>query len=204
MTDMTEALLPCPFCGGSGILHDYAWAERTGPAFVECADCCVVREGWDDNTPGAAIAAWNRRATPIPSEVILAQQERIEALMAERDEVQALADRLRLEAQGHASEARTANSTIYEIYQVLSGGKGEKGNWNGAEPAREYVATAERNLAKAKEALRPFAEFGEFMAVETEGFSDTDRLFLIPEESEVRLADLFVSAFRRAREAMGD
>jgi hypothetical protein len=51
-----------------------------------------------------------------------------------------LIDRLRLEAQIHAQEARTANATIAEIYQLCSGGKGEPGNWNGAEPVRALVA----------------------------------------------------------------
>jgi len=64
-----------------------------------------------------------------------------------------LADRLKLEAQSHASEARTANSTIYEIYQVLSGGKGEPGNWHGAEPAQRYVETAEARIKALEEAL---------------------------------------------------
>lgn len=50
-----------------------------------------------------------------------------------------LISRLKHEAQIHAQEARTANSTITEIYQVISGATGEPGNWNGAEPVRAYV-----------------------------------------------------------------
>ena len=50
-----------------------------------------------------------------------------------------LIERLRMEAQIHAQEARTANATIAEIYQLCSGGKGEPGNWHGAEPVRELV-----------------------------------------------------------------
>jgi hypothetical protein len=37
-------------------------------------------------------------------------------------------------------EARAANATIAEIYQLCSGGKGEPGNWNGAEPVRRKLA----------------------------------------------------------------
>lgn len=54
-----SALEPCPFCGGRGNLHinrrDY---------YVYCGDCSA--EGpWDaDGDTTAAIAAWNRRATP--------------------------------------------------------------------------------------------------------------------------------------------
>lgn len=51
-----------------------------------------------------------------------------------------LIERLRMEAQIHAQEARTANATIAEIYQLCSGGKGEPGNWHGAEPVRELIA----------------------------------------------------------------
>ena len=54
--------------------------------------------------------------------------------------------RLRLEAQCHAQEARTANATINEIYQIVSGGRGEPGNWHGAEPVRRYVEAAEARV----------------------------------------------------------
>lgn len=37
-------------------------------------------------------------------------------------------------------EACAANATIAEIYQICSGGKGEPGNWNGAEPVRRKLA----------------------------------------------------------------
>lgn len=47
--------------------------------------------------------------------------------------------RLKLEAQIHAQEARTANATIAEIYQCVSGATGEPGNWHGAEPVRRLV-----------------------------------------------------------------
>ncbi|WP_375597614.1 hypothetical protein [Devosia sp. Naph2] len=92
-----------------------------------------------------------------PDEAVKEQIAVWKTAEAEVKRLTELADRLKLEAQGHASETRTANSTIYEIYQVLSGGKGEPGNWNGAEPARRYVeaAEAERDeLRKALEALR--------------------------------------------------
>lgn len=49
-------------------------------------------------------------------------------------------DSVLVEARIHAQEARTANATIAEIYQVLTGATGEPGNWNGAEPARKIMA----------------------------------------------------------------
>lgn len=65
----------------------------------------------------------------------------------QRDEALALVDRLKMEAVGHAGEARTANATIYEIYQVLTGATGEPGNWNGAQPARKYVERTTARIA---------------------------------------------------------
>jgi hypothetical protein len=65
----------------------------------------------------------------------------------ERDEAIALADRLKLEAQAHAMEARTATSTVNECYQAVTGSTGEPGNWHGANPVREYVARAEAKLS---------------------------------------------------------
>lgn len=77
----------------------------------------------------------------------------IDAKVAEWETAEAEVERLKtlnadllMQAKGHAQEARTANSTIYEIYQVLSGGKGEPGNWNGAEPVRRYAETAEARI----------------------------------------------------------
>jgi hypothetical protein len=50
-----------------------------------------------------------------------------------------LIETLRREAQIHAQEARTANATIAEIYQVVTGKTGEPGNWNGALPVRKAI-----------------------------------------------------------------
>lgn len=55
------------------------------------------------------------------------------------------------QAQGHAQEARTANATIHEIYQCVSGATGEPGGWNGAEPVRRRIAELEAKLAASGE-----------------------------------------------------
>ena len=55
-----------------------------------------------------------------------------------------LIESLKQEAQAHAQEARTANHTIAEIYQVVSGETGEPGNWHGAEPVKQLMAQAVR------------------------------------------------------------
>ncbi len=50
-------LLPCPFCGGErAVGYDF------DGAFVECAICGALTDHYF--TLDAAIAAWNRRATP--------------------------------------------------------------------------------------------------------------------------------------------
>jgi len=59
-----------------------------------------------------------------------------------------LVDTLRQEAQIHAQEARTQRATVLEIYQLVSDGKGEPGDWNGAEPVRKLL-----RLLRAKAAL---------------------------------------------------
>jgi len=54
--------------------------------------------------------------------------------------LQARADNLKQQAKNWAHEARAANSTIEEIYQLCTGATGEPGNWHGAEPVRKLVA----------------------------------------------------------------
>jgi chromosome segregation ATPase len=76
----------------------------------------------------------------------------LESLQSENAELRQLAERVKLEAQMHAQEARTANATIAEIYQVISGATGEPGNWHGAEPVREYVAGLRRDRDEWKDA----------------------------------------------------
>jgi Lar family restriction alleviation protein len=92
---------------------------------------------------------WERDAAHIAR----CDPQTIRSLITRLQAAEALVERLKLEAQAHASEARTANSTIYEIYQVISGGKGEPGNWNGAEPVRAYVQAAEAKNQAYAEAL---------------------------------------------------
>lgn len=81
------------------------------------------------------------------------RNDEIISLRSRAEKAEALSERLKLEAQGHAMEARTANSTIAECYQAVTGGKGEPGNWHGAEPVRQYVARAEATCEKLSTAL---------------------------------------------------
>jgi hypothetical protein len=67
---------------------------------------------------------------------------RLAPMEAELQQARYLCDRLKLEAQCHEQEARTANATIAEIYQAVSGGSGEPGNWHGARPVIEALQQA--------------------------------------------------------------
>lgn len=70
------------------------------------------------------------------------------------EELTALAERLKLEAQIHAGEARSANATIAEIYQLCTGSTGEPGNWHGAEPVRQALASKEAELLRLRGAIQ--------------------------------------------------
>lgn len=88
-----------------------------------------------------------------------------DARIAEQDELIA---RLRLEAQLHAQEARTANATIAEIYQVVTGSTGEPGNWHGAAPVKARIAELTREL---EEARKDAERYQKIIAVcESDGF----------------------------------
>jgi hypothetical protein len=71
-----------------------------------------------------------------------------------------LVDRLRLEAQTHAGEARCHKATVHEAYQAVTGATGEPGNWHGAGPIKELAHHAER-LAADLDALLPTPLCGE-------------------------------------------
>lgn len=81
----------------------------------------------------------------------------LEAANKRADEAEALVETLKREAQLHAQEARTANATIAEIYREVSGGKGEPGNWNGAEPVRAELTALRARVAIMQEALEIIA-----------------------------------------------
>lgn len=72
----------------------------------------------------------------------------IEILRAEVEALKSLSERLKLEAQSHAQEARTANATIAECYQAVTGGKGEPGRWHGAAPVRECIEALRADNAR--------------------------------------------------------
>ncbi len=84
---------------------------------------------------------------------LLSLTSTLESLQRENEELRNLTANLRLQAQTHAIEARGANATINEIYQIISGGKGEPGNWRGAKPVREYVEAAKGEILRLETEL---------------------------------------------------
>jgi hypothetical protein len=85
----------------------------------------------------------------------------LSALEAEKkraDDAEALAERLKREAVQHAQEARTANATIAEAYQAVTGGAGEPGNWHGAEPIIAEITRLHSEIERYREALKLAAE----------------------------------------------
>lgn len=114
-------------------------------------------------TRRSIVARAIERAATAPLQAEIQEQARLLGVSAEREaallariaELESLSERLKQEAQIHAQEARTANSTIAEIYQACSGATGEPGNWHGAEPVRRRIAELESALAEAqKDAVR--------------------------------------------------
>ena len=60
-------------------------------------------------------------------------------LEAELARVRELCEALKQQAEIHALEASTQRATVREIYQLVSDGKGEPGDWNGARPVRDFI-----------------------------------------------------------------
>ena len=107
-------------------------------------------------------------------------------------------------SERHSKEGRN-------LYNVI--------DWTGQHRGQIALTTAERDAIAPlqpaaaltsliaerdglREALAPFADFAEYLEVETEGFSDTDELDLCVEESGFRLIKFKISDFRRIRTAL--
>ena len=104
-----------------------------------------------------------------------------------------LVSRLRQEARIHAQEARTANSTIAEIYQLCTGGTGEPGNWYGAEPVKKLIADHDAEKKALEDELGRAAE-GAVPA----NLGDIVRRYSIQMGSGYRFSDTNLSQFVKA------
>lgn len=71
-------------------------------------------------------------------------------LIAANEELKNLCDRLKQQAVQHSGESRCQTSTVHEMYQLLTGGKGEPATWNGALPMRRFVQCVDDVVAQAK------------------------------------------------------
>lgn len=71
-----------------------------------------------------------------------------------------------------------------------------------AEAAEAEVKRLTEEKEALREALEPFADFGEYLELETEGFANADELHLVVEDTGFRLEKFYVGAFRRARAAL--
>ena len=62
----TEALQPCPFCGGEAKLSRHA--DNDDVSYVICDKCGACCSNLDTRPEADCVAAWNRRAAPsVPS-----------------------------------------------------------------------------------------------------------------------------------------
>jgi len=77
-------------------------------------------------------------------------EQRVCALLAENEKLRDLTERLKLEAQIHSGEARCHSSTVHEIYQLISGAKGEPATWNGAVPVKRFLEKVEHLICAAR------------------------------------------------------
>ena len=134
--DTGEKLKPCPWCNSRAVTI----RTRNGEYLGICTTGRVCpgnmfdasRQGFMHEKD--AITAWNTRA-PDPL---------VEKLQGDLQQARTLVERLKLEAACWAAEAKTHRSSVHEIYQALSGSRGEPGDWNGAIPAREAAAIIEK------------------------------------------------------------
>ncbi|TZG25635.1 hypothetical protein [Sphingomonas montanisoli] len=113
----------------------------------------------------AQLACWPSRVdderTTNARFLMLSAAALIDRLTGEREDARALSDRLLLEAQCHAGEARAHKATVHEAYQIASGATGERANWNGAGPIRELAEctpAAEQRCADIIEQCAKVAE----------------------------------------------
>lgn len=74
------------------------------------------------------------------------------AMQKELEEAKALAERLKLEAQIQAGEARAHIAIVQECYQIATGATGEPATWNGAEPIRKALTAQAERIARLEEA----------------------------------------------------
>lgn len=76
---------------------------------------------------------------------------RVASLLAENNRLRDLVETLKTQAQIHSGEARCHSSTVHEIYQLITGAKGEPAAWNGAVPVKKFLNKVEHLISIAKD-----------------------------------------------------
>jgi len=135
---------------------DNSWETSS----VDASDTTVARCEIDGRVDEDTQEKYERIKSVDARYIAAADPATIAELLRELDEIKTLVARLKQEAQIHSQEARTANATIAEIYQAISGSTGEPGNWNGAEPVRKLVAERDALRAFAQDMMSRWPECG--------------------------------------------
>jgi hypothetical protein len=128
---LESALVPKPPANALG-------GEATGCACRWNAEdvrvtTCERHQGWLD-----VVEEWATRARTAEA-ALAAPPAPVAQPAAGVAEFVAKFEACKREAQQWKQEAKTANATIAEIYQLCTGKTGEPGNWNGAKPVRELI-----------------------------------------------------------------
>lgn len=78
MTDATDALLPCPFCGATAHMHEIDWCEPAEWS-AGCGECFAQTR----SRPTRATAAleWNRRALLAGNDEVARLREALECIL---------------------------------------------------------------------------------------------------------------------------
>lgn len=113
----SESLLDCPFCGSGELSVGYQEPPHQGVVQCHSCDAAMIRD-----SEAEAIAAWNRRPTPIPAglEEAVERAERAERETAElREHVSGLSDVLTKVAE-HVTTMRRETVTALEQGEAVS------------------------------------------------------------------------------------
>jgi hypothetical protein len=131
-----HATSECKRVEGLRKLVDIVWLHATENAHwpsTKTADMLIAR--YIEQV--SAVEAFHKSSDPSVDAPVLRMEDEVQKYTWRESQ-------LIMQAQIWKQEARTANATIAEIYQLCSGATGEPGNWNGAEPVRQRLAELSR------------------------------------------------------------
>ncbi len=88
---------------------------------------------------------------------IAAAPSLVKRLVEALERAEGVIEAVRLQASSWKGEAKTQQSIVHEIYQIVSEAKGEPADWNGAKPVRDRIAELEAENAELIGALQQIA-----------------------------------------------